>query len=260
MNKMIERIESLDLTLFDSIPSQTSTGDRRSLLGVQRAMARKYKEYTYLEIGSHLGGSIQPHLLDDRCRIIYSIDPRPSEQPDDRVPGCVAYYENNSSERMMTLLGNIGHGEIAKIRCIDLSAPEIDPRQIEQSPQLVLIDGEHTKAAVLSDFQFCSQVVSGDGTILFHDFAIIYPAIMKICRMLDQQRRTYLPLKLEDNVFAIFFDPNTVQSDQYLTSLFEKNRHFLLLFRLKVGLKRIILGPIRWTINTVRNLLRKSAE
>jgi hypothetical protein len=89
---VIQRIEELSVDLFDGIPSQTSLADRRSLLAVQRATARRHPEYAYLEIGSHLGGSIQPYLLDPRCSAISSIDPRPSEQPDDRSPGFVVRY------------------------------------------------------------------------------------------------------------------------------------------------------------------------
>lgn len=222
MNDWIEKIEKLDLSLFESIPSQTSAGDRCSLLAVQRATARKCKEYVYLEIGSHLGGSIQPHLVDDRCNRIYSIDPRPSQQPDDRSPGHIAYYDNNSTERMFNMLGSIGYGDVAKIESFDLDASKVDPGKITSSPQIVFIDGEHTKSAVLSDFQFCGKVVSENGTILFHDFYIIYPAILEICNLLDKQHHTHVALKLEDSVFAIFFDSDLVHADPYLASLHKR--------------------------------------
>ena len=57
-----DSIDALDLRVFDRVPSQTTADDRRSLLAVQRAVARHFGEYCYLEIGSHLGGSIQTHL------------------------------------------------------------------------------------------------------------------------------------------------------------------------------------------------------
>jgi hypothetical protein len=41
MATVIARVESLSIDLFDAIPSQTSPGDRRSLLAVQRATARR---------------------------------------------------------------------------------------------------------------------------------------------------------------------------------------------------------------------------
>ncbi len=77
------RIESLDVSLFDAVPSQSTIGDRQAWLAVQRSL-RQQSEYVYLEIGSHLGGSIQQHLVDPRCRKIVSIDRRPLSQPDDR--------------------------------------------------------------------------------------------------------------------------------------------------------------------------------
>src|SRR5262249_19291696 len=104
MRPVSERIEDLDIGLFDAIPSQTSADTRRSLLAVHRAPARRHPAIAYLEIGSHLGGSLQPYLLDPRCRAIYSIDPRPAAQKDDRAPGFVAAYGQNSTARMLALL------------------------------------------------------------------------------------------------------------------------------------------------------------
>ena len=40
--------------------------------------------FRYLEIGSHLGGSLQALVADPRCMEIVSIDTRPDSQPDDR--------------------------------------------------------------------------------------------------------------------------------------------------------------------------------
>lgn len=230
MNDPIARIDALDLTLFDSIPSQTSDGDRRSLLAVQRAIARARGTYDYLEIGSHLGGSIQPHLADDRCTAIYSIDPRPAQQPDDRTPGFVATYENNSSQRMLDNLTRIGSGDVGKIVCVDRDASQIDPSTITRRPDLVFIDGEHTQSAALSDFRFSEGVVRANGAILFHDFAIVFPAVRAICRDLARQRRAHLALMLEDQVFGIFFDPTIVSSDSYLAALARKNWYFLVRF------------------------------
>ena len=57
------------------------------------------------EIGSHLGGSIQPYLLNSASLRIYSIDPRPPSQPDERERDWYAMsYPENSIELM---LGNL---------------------------------------------------------------------------------------------------------------------------------------------------------
>jgi len=101
---VLGRIASLDMTLFAAIPTQTSDEDKTALLAVQRAVAVRHGRYSYLEIGSHLGGSIQPHLVDPRCEVVYSIDPRPENQPDDAFDGHVIFYEGNSTGRMLKLL------------------------------------------------------------------------------------------------------------------------------------------------------------
>lgn len=240
MNDLIERIDKLDISLFDGIRSYTAPGDRRSLLAVQRAIARKHKEYVYLEIGSHLGGSLQPYLADARCKRIYSIDPRPSQQPDDRSLGFTDYYKENSTERMLNMLRGVGYGDVEKIECFALDASEVDPSRIITSPQIAFIDGEHTNRAVISDFQFCAKVIRDDGVILFHDFDIIYPAIIEICHQLSKQSRAHLPMRLEGNVFAICLDPSVVTSDPYLASMYNGHKHFWLAFRVKTWLKKMI--------------------
>jgi len=259
MSNYPSQIDSLDIAIFKAIPSQTSEGDKKSLLAIHRATARKHQEFNYLEIGSHLGGSIQPYLFDERCKKIYSIDPRPTQQPDDRSPGYVAYYDDNSSERMLALLKEIGHGDITKIVCIDLDASVIDPRRIEDPPEITFIDGEHTKTAALSDFRFCEQVISSSGTIVFHDFGIIYPAIFDACRYLKRKHRKFVPLKLEGEVFAIFLDAETIHQDPYLTSLYKKNRYFLSRLKLKTRLRQIFRRPER-TLRAIRKSFRKKSE
>src|SRR5262249_2545195 len=93
------RLEALDLSLFQAIPSQSSAEDRRAWLAVQRSV-RRSSGYTYLEIGSYQGGSIQQHLVDPLCRRIISIDKRPLIPiPDDR--GQYVEYKVVSTAQMM---------------------------------------------------------------------------------------------------------------------------------------------------------------
>src|SRR5580704_10823934 len=128
------RVERFDTSLFDTILSETSLDDRRSLLALQSAVARGFSSYAYLEIGSHLGGSIQPHLLDERCRKIYSIDPRPQTQPDNR--GVDYEYPENSTRRMLANLGSLGGGDLSKLQCFESDAKHVDRRQISDRPHL----------------------------------------------------------------------------------------------------------------------------
>jgi len=256
VDSIIEKIQTLDLTLFEGIPSQTTADDRLALLAVQRVTAETHKEYDYLEIGSYLGGSIQPHLLDPRCKNISSIDSRNVKTPDDRPVGYFD-YESNSSERMLELLRAIDPCEVSKLRCFDMDSSEIDPNTITSHPQIAFIDGEHTRAAVLSDFLFCKKVLSNDGTILFHDFRIIYPAIIEICKALNKSKRHYKALKFRDNVFAIFFDEGKIHSDPYLSRTYALNRHAFAIFRLKEWIKNFLPA---FVLNVLRSARRKVAR
>jgi len=241
------RVDALDVSLFEAIDSQTHEPERRSLLALQRATARRHGRYAYLEIGSHLGGSIQPHLLDARCARVFSIDPRPGQQPDDRSPGCRIDYVDNSTGRMLGLLKALAPDAVAKIECFESDAARMDPARIGEQPQLVFIDGEHTRGAALSDFRFCSRVVAADGVIAFHDFDYIYPAILEICRALKRTHPRCLPLKLDGTVFALFYDPSLVRADPYLSALLARNRNFLLRFRLRTWTERLSRSIRRMT-------------
>ena len=44
--------------------------------------------------------------------------------------------------------------------------------------------------ALISDFEFCRQVLRPDGVILFHHFSIMYPAVERICKSLSAERVT----------------------------------------------------------------------
>jgi hypothetical protein len=253
MSEWTDRVDALDLDLFTPVLSQTSQADRRALLAAQRATARVHGSYVYLEIGSHLGGSIQPHLVDDRCTLIYSIDPRPARQPDDRSPGAVFDYQDNSTERMLALLARIGHGDLGKIRCIESDASRIDPATVAPRPHLALIDGQHTGTAVASDFAFCRKVIREDGTILFHDFSIVYRAVFEICRTLSRERCNHVPVKLDGDVFGIFFSAETVRSDPHLNARRAGTGRFLLAFRTRLSLRRWLPG---WVLAGLRRVRR----
>lgn len=244
MNDVIERIETLSLDLFDAIPSQTSESDRRSLLAVQRATGRRLGQFAYLEIGSHLGGSIQPYLVDPRCQAIYSIDPRPAAQPDDRRLGYVARYGDNSTERMLLLLRAVDPEQATKVRCFEADASAVDPKQIAVRPNVAFIDGEHTRKAVLSDFAFCLSVLAPCGTILFDDFPIVYPAVLAICGNLCAQRERFVAARLEGKVFALFFDEALPMGDPFLRRCRARSRHTLMRYGLKLWGKSLLPGRV----------------
>lgn len=237
-DSIICRVEHLDAQLFSKIPSQSSERERIALLAIQRATVQEFEHYVYLEIGSHLGGSIQPHYLHPRCSKIYSIDPRPAQQPDDRHDGIMVPYENNSSERMLSLLAGLEEGPLAKVQCIEMDASRVDPMQIDSQPHIAFIDGAHTYEAVLSDFSFCRRVLHQMGTIVFHDFQIVDAAVMKILSQLRREGVKYLGVKLDDTVFALFFSPKIARGDPYLRRMSRRTRLFWPYYKARKFLSR----------------------
>ena len=201
MNNFEELISNLDLKLFEKINSQSDDADKQSLLACQSAVRGLKPDYNYLEIGSYLGGSIQPHLLDPNCAKIFSIDKRPLVQPDER--GIDYVYRNNSTARMLTLLKEVAPKQIDKITTIDGDTRSLDPAQILDKMQLCFIDGEHTDAAVLSDFKFCLNVLDKSGMILFHDAEITYNGIADCIKYLEENSIKFRAYNLPVVVFAI---------------------------------------------------------
>jgi Methyltransferase domain len=256
MSSFIDRVDGLDLSLFDRILSQTTDDDKRSLLAVQRAVAKAHRTYTYLEIGSHLGGSIQPHLVDARCTRIYSIDPRPTHAPDDRSEGHVSEYEDNSTKRMLDLLSAIDSAAINKIICFDQSGKDVDRAKIDPKPQLAFVDGEHTNKAAIEDYSFCIEVIANDGVILFHDAWIIYPAILAIHDRLRHHKPTAVPLFLAGSVFGIFLDPNLIFSDASLRELYQQNKNYFRGFRMRSFLRKYVPSPIWAALKKAKHALK----
>lgn len=201
MSNFESAIADLDLNLFSQIDSQSTEHDKQSFLAIQLAVRKLRPGYKYLEIGSYLGGSIQPHLLDDACARIYSIDKRPEKQPDAR--GFDYTYLNNSTERMLEKLRDVAPEKMDKITTIDGDSRTIDPAEIKEKIDLCFIDGEHTDEAVLSDFQFCLGVLKTDGCIAFHDAQITYNGIATCIDHLEKGGIKFNAYCLPSIVFVI---------------------------------------------------------
>ena len=192
------RVAALDTTLFASIESQTTEPDRRSLLALHAAVAER-GPFRYLEIGSHLGGSLQALVADVRCTEIVSIDTRPAAQPDDR--GQLFHYEDNSTERMLGLLGEVPGADPGKVRTFEVGTDVLAAAELPGAPALCLIDGEHTQAAVLSDARFCLEALGETGIIAFHDSNVIQAAIDDFVRSLGT--RPHAAFQLPDSVAVV---------------------------------------------------------
>ncbi|HKI01265.1 MAG TPA: class I SAM-dependent methyltransferase [Thermoanaerobaculia bacterium] len=247
------RIHGLDLSLFGAIDSQSDDGDKRSWLALQRMVRRWNESYVFLEIGSFLGGSIQPHLLDSRCRKIISIDKRPAEQPDLR--GQWFQYENNSTARMLANLRALAPAEVSKIVCFDSDARDIDPTHLPERPDLCFIDGEHTESAVVSDFEFCARVCSPRAILYFHDDWVIYPALSQILRTLRRQGRRFRAFKLHGSTFAIALGESAIPEDELIRKIAVDGRRFILRMRAYRLLKHSIPAPLLPIVRRLRRLL-----
>jgi hypothetical protein len=209
-----EQLARLDVGVFDRLPSQSSRRARRSLLACQAAVRRRFAPYTYLEIGSYRGGSLQPHVLDASCARIYSIDPRPATQAD---AGGVAFtYHANSTERMLRELDQLAPDARSRITTFDLAAPAVPREAIAVPPQLCFIDGEHTDEALARDFAFCRAVLARDGLILCHDAPVVYNGLTAIVDALDAAGGPYRVAHLPDTIFAFEFGEARLLDDPAL--------------------------------------------
>ncbi len=196
---MIEdRVAALDTRLFDLVPSSTTDDDRRSLLALHDCVATR-GELSYLEIGSHLGGSLQPALLDPRCTHVVSIDPRPQMQPDDRPNFDEAAYSGNSTARMLENLRAVPGANLSKLETVEESTENLAPDAFAP-PDFCFIDGEHTNRAALCDARFCRAVMRGTGVIAFHDSYAVERAILTFLRESPRPHRAY---SLRSSVFVV---------------------------------------------------------
>jgi hypothetical protein len=235
MLEIADRIDALDLGLFARIHSQTTDAEKQSLLALQRA-ARSAGEYVYLEIGSHLGGSIQPHLVDPRCALIYSIDNRPRTQPDER--GETFVYDGNSTERMLQELEHVAPGGLDKIVCIEDRSENIPPARIDRAPDLLFIDGEHTNAAVVTDFDFCLSVCAHDAVIAMHDSNLVFAGIARIRQALREKGIPFRALKLGGSVYVIALRGSHVPDDTVVRGLASNADLYFLRSRLRLAYLR----------------------
>ena len=169
---------------------------------------------------------------------MYSIDPRPLSQPDDRARGHIVHYEGNSTDRMRERLRALDPAGLGKVVCFESDASGVDPAGIDPRPDVAFIDGEHTRRAVLSDYAFCRRVLSPGGTILFDDFPIVYPAVIPIVRSLRASGEAFAAFRLDGKVFGIFLDPGRVGRDPHLSKCQERRRFTLARYALKALFRR----------------------
>jgi hypothetical protein len=196
----VAKITLLDTAIFSIQPEHNL--DRVSFLRIQKLVREIRPGYTYLEVGSDIGGSLLPHLLDPCCAAAVSIDPRPHEQPDER--GVDFQYVGNSTERMLGELGqHVRPHELGKLSTIEQDISVVDRSCLTIRPQLVLIDAEHTNVAAFSDFMGVLPLIADDALVTFHDANLVGDAIQMIERFLQHARTPY-SLTILPSCVAVF--------------------------------------------------------
>ena len=201
MPDLADRIEALDSSLFASIDTQLTDADRRSLLALHVAMRETHGAFDYLEIGSHLGGSLQAFIRDEACERIISIDSRPTAQPDER--GIVYEYHANSTQRMLAELRRLPDADLEKLTTFDASTEQLAPAELPYRPHLCFVDGEHTDAAAVRDARFCLAANAGEGVVAFHDSQIVYRALRAWLEELGRDGREHRSYYLPTSVFVV---------------------------------------------------------
>jgi hypothetical protein len=193
----IQRLRARDPSLFKWVESQTGIEDQRSLLAIQDAVASR-GPYRYLEIGSFKGGTLQPHIVDPRCRSVLSIDPRPGVSADERFEGGYD-YGGVSTAAMLWNLRSVPGGNADKIETLEASVEEIVGG--DYPADVCFIDGEHTNAAALRDARFCLRAIQGNGIIAFHDRAVVAVGIQRFL----SEACGYRAYALRTSVFVVEF-------------------------------------------------------
>lgn len=203
----------MNTTNLFPISTQTSDSDRHVLLTI-RQLLEQLPSYTYLEIGSYLGGSLTPFLGDDGCNKILSIDHRQQQQPDER--GAKYDYSGITHDTMLQNLQKHGYNT-DKIEVFDGSIDQYT--NYNNKYDFVFIDGEHTDVACFRDFVHAEKFIKHDSIVAFHDTGIIYKSIQIIRELLIAKQVKFKMITVKNsNMTCLFFNGF---ADQNLESMFE---------------------------------------
>jgi hypothetical protein len=148
---------------------------------------------------------------------------------------------------MLDNLRRVAPDQLGKVICYDTDAKDIDPRAMPGPPDFCFIDGEHTRTAVLSDFEFCLSVCARNAAICFHDDNIIYDALEHIMMTLRRRDIPFTALKLGGVTFGIFLRDCAAANDPYICSSSQDLLRWFRGRRLRALLPRWLrsaLGPV----------------
>lgn len=202
---------------YRNVRTQLTDDDKRSLLAIQSVFRTRVDNYRYLEIGSYLGGSLQPYLVDPRCTKVYSIDRRVLWAPDER--GTDSQYPGNSTWLMLDTLSRFYDADLSKLACLEGDVRTIDPAKIDRPVSICFIDGEHTDAACFDDFTFCLSVVEVPAIVVLHDVDIIFRGLQRCLKLLDERRLQYHAYCLPTHIGVIELGRLELFKDQKILGL-----------------------------------------
>ena len=196
---------------FFPIESQTSDLDKIVLLQTLDLIRKKNSTYKYLEIGSFLGGSLTPALIDKKCKLVLSIDKRNQILDDERNENWS--YKNVSNNLMVKKINQY------KISTLKLKTYDGDIKELKNkdSFDLIFIDGIHTDQNCFSDLINSLHFRKNNSVILFHDTSVIFKAIKLSLIFLENKKISYKVIKFKNSeMTGLFFG-------SYIKNNFKKN-------------------------------------
>lgn len=221
------------------------TDERSAFLNILREVAAKKGTYKYLEIGSYLGGSISPLLVEESCTEVISIDKRGRNQPDER--GRDYDYTHVTEQHMLDNLKSNGY-LTDKIRCFDGSIEEFSFTASDKF-RFVLIDGEHTDFACFRDFTYLKSHLERDAIVIFDDANLTIKGIKNVFSLLESEGVPFKASRILKTRFVVIrfgcFQDNTFVSEireNDLDSYFKKCEEelFWVNIRHRVSLNRFL--------------------
>ena len=188
-----------EIEKFFPIPSQTSLVDKFVILKINKLMNLKTKNFIYLEIGSYLGGSLTPFLLNNNCKRVISIDKR-NQIIDDERNEKWSYRKIN--EKLM--IKNLKEKKLDTSKLKSFNG-DISDYKSKEKHDLAFIDGIHTDKNTFSDFLYTLDKVNKNCVILFHDSDVIFKALLLIKELLKKNNYIFKIAKFKDSVITGFF-------------------------------------------------------
>lgn len=131
----------------------------------------KYSRGTVLEIGSYLGGSAA--ILSIKANKVYTID---------QFCKFGGLYDNDENYRYEKVKENL-----LKFKNIELIKGLSSEVGINNTFDVIFIDGSHEWPDVNNDYLKWSKQLREGGHILFHDCREDYPAILRVCREIQER-------------------------------------------------------------------------